>query len=226
MPSPITIYDDLTTWTGTTESTGWKQPSNVGDSGGPDPSKTPGVFAMTPGETATFSAHPAYPYNNGYWYMKWRAAQTVSSFLYDFWVQFPAAADLAACQALEFELQQSAGNYVYNMAWQVHPSAATPWRYFDKVKRQWIASATPNDPTVWQNAQWVRLAATYTRNSDQTVTHVALCVNGQWLPVGVTQPAQPVTGPDYLAVAFQLDTVKAMTPYKVAVQRMRVTTCG
>lgn len=222
----ITLYDDLTTWTGPTEATGWKQPGNVGDTGGPDPSKTPGTFLFTPGEVGTFSAKPAYPYNNGYWYMKWRSPQTAVSFLYDFWIQFSTPADLAACQAVEFELQQSVGNLVYNMAWQVHPASTQPWRYFDKIARKWVASATPNDPSVWTDGKWVKLAATYTRNPDKTTTHVSLAVNGNISPIGVTQPAQPVTGPDYLAAAFQLDTNKAMTPYKVAVQRMRVTTFG
>lgn len=219
----IIPYDDLTTWTGITEATGWKQPGNVGDTGGPDPSKTPGTFTFTPGEIGTFSAKPAYPYNNGFWYIKWRGQQTVTQFLYDFWVQFPSDADIAASQAVEFHIEQSVSNLTYNMAWQVHPSAATPWRYFDKVNRKWVESIIANDPAIWKNQQWVKIAAFGTRNQNETMTHDALVINGNRTEVHVEQPAKPQTAAEYLSCAFQLDTNKAMTPYKVHVQRSRVT---
>lgn len=221
--SGIVLYDDLTTWTGTTESTGWKQPGNVGDTGGPDPSKTPGIFTFTPGEIGVFSAKAAYPYNNGFWYIKWRGPQTATKFLYDFWIQFSSDDDIKASQAVEFHIEQSVSNLTYNMAWQVHPSAATPWRYFDKVDRKWVASTLLNDPAIWTDGKWVKLAAIGTRNQNQTMTHESLSINGKVTDIRVEQPAKKETASDYLSCAFQLDSNKAMTPYKVAMQRCRLT---
>jgi hypothetical protein len=218
---------------------GWIQPSNAGDSGGSS-AKPSGTFLFTPGKVAVFSAQGAYPYNNGYWYYKLGAQNDATRFLYRFLVQYPTAADLVASQALEFELQQTIAGKVYNMAWQA-PFKRSPdltgkryWRTFDYTASRtkapgeyWHDTQVVLDSTIFGDSKLVAVDAEYRRNPDDTITHVALSLNGQRFPVGVTRPGyQEAAKGTYSGfnVAFQLDSNSKTppTPYKVNVEGMEV----
>jgi len=135
---------------------GWIQPSNAGDTGGSS-DKQNGTFVMAPGEVATFSAAGAYAYNNGYWYYRLGPQPSATRFLFRFAVQLPTDADVAACQAVEFELQQTIAGVVYNMAWQAPLLEGGQWRTFDYANHVWLGAGVPLDKTLFSAGKWLTI---------------------------------------------------------------------
>lgn len=197
--------------------TDWIQPANAGDTGGSS-DKPSGTFVMVPG--ATFSAAGAYPYNNGYWYKKWLGVQA-SSLVQTLSVTFPTAADVAACQAIEFELQQSDGERVYNMAWQCPVRRTGFWRTFDYTTHKWEETTIP--ATTFVPGQRVDLIAKYLLTPDAT-THVSLTIDGVEYPVNISRVPTAKASSQYLSIGFQLDSDSKTppTPYKVFVRNINI----
>jgi hypothetical protein len=200
----------------------WTQPSNAGDTGGSDPTKPSGVFLMTPGDIAEFSAKGGYPYNNGYWYIKY-SGFTGKRFVQTLDVMYPSAADITASQAIEFELQMSLEGFVYNMAWQSPVRTHAFWRTFDYTNRKWVATSLPSH--VFVPGVWYSFAAEYLADTDaHTLTHVSLSVDGAVQPVNVVRPATEVSQSKYLSTGFQLDSdgKTPPTPYRVYARNMHI----
>jgi hypothetical protein len=200
----------------------WTQPSNAGDTGGSDPTKPSGTFLMTPGDIAEFSAKGGYPYNNGYWYIKYQGFSG-KRFVQTLDVMYPTSADIAASQAIEFELQMSLDGFVYNMAWQSPVRTHAFWRTFDYTNRKWVATGLPSH--VFVPGVWYSFAAEYLADTDvHTITHVSLSVDGNVLPVNVTRPATAVSQSKYLSTGFQLDSdsKNPPTPYRVYARNMHI----
>ncbi len=199
--------------------TAWVQAGNTGDTGGGS-AKANGQFTITPKAT-TFHADGAYAYNNGYWYRvlpgDWSNA---TLFKYSFQFRFPSAADLAACQAVEFELQQSLGGKIHNMAWQADYAATKMWRPFDYSASKWVDTSIQANPP--EAGAWFTVEAVYLRTGD-TVTHVSLTLDGVTHLVNFTRQATAEPEADYVHAAFQLDSNSVPTPYSVEVQNMSVT---
>jgi hypothetical protein len=181
---------------------------------------------VTPGDVAEFSAKGAYAYNNGYWYVRLNPNAAMTRFLYEFEVQYPTNVDLAASQALEFELQQTINGRVYNMAWQApFKNTAKIWRTFDFANHAWADAKVPLDQALFADGKWVSIAAEYARVEDQ-VTHVALTINGNRYLVGVSRAGvqrYAATAQSFNA-AYQLDSnsKNPPTPYRTLVRNMRV----
>jgi hypothetical protein len=229
----ISVLDELNTLAqGTTESANWVQPANAGDSGGSDPSKPSGSFYVTPGKIATFSAQPAYAHNNGYWYTKRKGAAYDSShlFLQMFHLAFPDSASIGACEAFEFEMQQSLNGEIHDVAWQIrHPATSGAVFSFDKRvdTHGWKATTMVVPPATWKPGVMVPIVATARRNADQTFSYLSLTVAGkQLLTAPLVQPCLLKTESNYLSVGFQLDTNATATPYKVLVESFRVIYAG
>lgn len=203
--------------------TDWIQPGNVGDTGGGS-SKPNGAFAFRPACVAQFSAQGAYPYNNGFFYRKLGAFNHATEFEYAFEVMFPTAADLAASQAIEFELQQNVESRIYNMAWQANFAASKMWRTFDYGGSAWVASSVGIDDTTFIAGVWTRILAKFRRGADLTMTHVSLAVNDRVTPVNFMCASTPRVESDYVHCAFQMDSNgdATPTPYNVAIRNMRV----
>lgn len=205
--------------------TDWKQPGNAGDTGGSS-TKPSGTFTLTPGVEATFSCKGAYPYNNGFWYRKaWGSTYNDRSrILYEMELQFPTQADLDASQAVEFQCQQSVGGVTFNMAWQAELRSKI-WRTFDYANRAWVALPTPISTAVFLSGSWTKVSSEFQRNTDGTITHVSLTLNGAKSSVGITRPGVRDGSKDYFSHAFQLDSNKNAppTPYVVKVRKMQVT---
>lgn len=197
----------------------WQQPGNVGNSGGGS-TQPHGTFLMTPAVPGQFSAKPASPYDNGYNYIDltpdFSPGFTPSYFAYKLQFMFPTAADLAACQANEFELQQNFNNHVFNMAWSPFGGL---WHSFDYNVSKWIPTTIP---AVLTPGQWVKVRADFLRGADNTLTHLTLRVNGKTNAVNIKRPATPKVEPGYIHAAFQLDTESPALPYRVEVRGMSV----
>ncbi len=220
-----------TTLVGFEQQTDWIQPSNTGDTGGGS-TKPNGTFVMTsatleipavaavPSSPATFSAQGNYPYNNGYWYRVIPGAwDAMTYFCYQLQFMLPTAADLAASQAIEFELQQNVGGHIYNMAWQADIAGTKVWRTFDYNTSQWIAT---NIPVSITPGEWNAIEAVFLRGEAGTMTHVSLSLNGITHPVNITKTATPRVESDYVHCAFQLDSGSTAAPYTCKVQGVNI----
>jgi len=210
-----------TTLTSLETQPGWLQAGNSGDSGGGS-SKPNGTFTIVPGDTV-FSAKGNYPYNNGYWYLPITGnfdADTLFSYSLQF--MLPTAADLSACQAVEFELQQNVGGNIYNMAWQADIKGSGLWRTFNYTTSAWEATTIPVKLIA---GEWTAITATFLRSASGTLTHVDFTLNGVTTPINVTRAATPMVQSDYLHAAFQLDSngMTPPTPYICHVKGMTVT---
>lgn len=207
------------------------QAGNTGDTGGGS-SKVNGTFVMkpatfdipataaVPAAPAMFTAEGKYPYNNGYWYRaipgEWNA---MTYFCYQLQFMLPTAADLEACQAVEFELQQNVGGQIYNMAWQADIKGSGAWRTFDYNTSKWVMTSIPVGITA---GEWTAIEAVYLRGSDCTLTHVSLSLNGVEYPVNIRKAATPKVESDYVHCAFQLDSGSTPVPYVCHVQGVNV----
>lgn len=201
----------------------WQQPGNAGDTGGSS-TKPSGTFRMTPGPIANFSAKGAYPYNNGYWFVRLGPQPNATRFFYEFAVQLPTNADLAASQAIEFELQQTDKGVVYNMAWQAPFKGSKFWRTFDYANHAWLDTSVPLDATLFADGKWVDIAAEFKRTGDQ-VQHVALTINEtRYDLAGIVRAGvkRYDASANSFNAAFQLDSTKTFPPYQANVERMRV----
>lgn len=197
----------------------WVQPDNAGDSGGPS-SKPSGKFTMTPAMPCIFNAAGAYPYNNGYFYRNIAGSwDSTTYFVYRLRFMLPTIADLAACQAIEFELQQNVGSRIYNMAWQADIKGSGYWRTFNYSKSIWEPTAI----SVFIAAgEWTVVEATFLRGGDATLTHLTLSLNGKLTPINITREATAKVESDYFHAAFQLDSGSPAIPYKLILGAMSV----
>lgn len=211
--------------------TDWLQPGNVGDTGGGDPAKPAGQFIMHPGKPASLPGTPAGPasfmadgaavYNNGYWYRvvpgDWA---TATYFEYSLTTVFPTAQDLAACQAFEFELQQSLAGRIYNMAWQFDLRGSKLARTFDYNKTAWVGTGVPVTALNLAPGASNAVRARFLRQAG-LLTHLSITLNGVEYPVNVTRPGTArASEPEYLHAAFQLDSASPAMPYLVQVSGM------
>lgn len=177
---------------------GWEQPGNVGNDNATGPLTT---TTMTPSRGALFTIKGDGPYANAYW-LKRCGAISATEFRYALDVMFPAASDIAACQALEFEMQQSVGGKMFNMAWQLdfHSKTCRPFNY---AASAWEPSSIP--VPFFTPGAVVSLVSTFSRK-DGAGVHKNLFVNGYSYPVDISHPLVPKTDGDYFNVAFQMDT--------------------
>lgn len=212
--------------------TNWIQAGTTGNSYG---STATGTFirtaASSAGADSTFSAAGNAPYADGYWYMNLGSYDSMIEFSYALEIMFPTAQDLANCQAVEFELQQSVGGLIFNMAWQADLKGSGNWRYFtytNTSSADWHqpSPAIPVNTSLFAPGQYVSIVANFRRDpAANTMTHVSLSINGTVYAVNVTQPATSQPESDYVHAAFQLDCSGASTPpqYIVHVTDMNVT---
>jgi hypothetical protein len=198
----------------------WTQPGNAGNTGGA--SSTPhGTYSIEPGDPAVFAIKPACAYDNFYWYTNLGPAPHATRFLWEADILFPSAEDLAAAQAIEWELEQCINGDVWNMGWQLKLQGTTCWRYFDYVNTQWCQTQVPVDMV--RPGEPLRISAEYLRNGI-SMEHVALTLNGQRYEVHAVKNNKPGRWPasaNYVHYAFQMDANGKAAPYKVLLSKMR-----
>jgi hypothetical protein len=203
----------------------WIQPGNVGNTGGGSTAPH-GTFNMIPGSPATFTCQGAIPYDNGYWYTVIDNTGLLSNakrFRYDLEVQ-AGWDDLAAMQALEFELQLTIAGLVFNMAWQAD-SVTKLWRTFNYSIKQWEPTQIAFDSALMAG-KFCSISSEFVINPDKSVTHSLLSIDGLSHALAITHvsaQSDPATA-NYLHAAFQLDSNGATPPtaYSVQVREMNV----
>lgn len=198
----------------------WTQPGTVGNTGGGSIAG-PKQGGLTPGSPAVAFLKPTGPYQNQYNVRTVGApgsANAMTMFRYRLRFMFPTAADIAAHQAFEFELQQNVGSRIYNMAWQRRPN--DEWYSFNYGSTSWEASGIAVGQLI--PGQWIDVEAAFLRGLDETMTHLTLGVDGVSNMVNVTREATARTESDYLNAAFQLDGNSIAAPYEMMLQSVGI----
>ncbi len=221
-PNPPASSDYKVIMDNLEESAGWIQPGNVGNSGGGSPVPH-GTYEMTLGtmlSPATITIQPAYPYDNFYFYRGLGTFNTATHFRLALQFQLPTEADIVACQAFEFEMQQSTGALVFNMAYQFNQAGTKTLRIFNYATKVW---ADTGIPFTLIPGQWTTVVAEFARTAS-VMYHVGITVNGVWHSVLVPHNGVAVSGIGYLNAAFQLDTTGGNEPpsYKCLLQNYDV----
>lgn len=203
----------------------WLAPPKVGNNGGATPTGPSANTVWIPGTPATFVIQGLAPWADVYLYRNipgdW---STYTAFEYKLDFSFPSSDAIAACQAVECELQQVVNGHIYNMALQFDISGSKLVRTFDYATSQWIATDIP--VTVLQLVPGAvnNITARFLRNSTaNTITHLSLAVNGIDNLLNITRTGVPTTENDYLHCALQLDSQYAPKPYMVHFGNIGVT---
>lgn len=187
----------------------------VADSIGSSATAT-GTQTQPTAQCAAFSITPNDPYANQYWYKKLGPEPQLDTFKYSVSFLFPTAADAAACQALELDLQQVIGGAVYNGGLQMD-FADGAVRVWDRAALRWSVVATL---ARWLPGTWHCVSFELFRGeaAGSGFYYGSVVVDGGKTLVGSfhTAPIDPAQ-PDMLNVAVQLDTNGAKTPYRVMV---------
>lgn len=207
--------------------TNWMQPGNVGDlpTGG-NTSHTGGYGTYTPASGSVgygiFHAYPNYDYQGFYFYENEPSSfNTMVNFTSTKMIQIPTSGDLAACQALDFEIQVSRAGWTYNGAWEQAPFVSNGgingvWQYFNyqgtsAPNAHWVPTTIPIAAS-FVAGQWVAITAIWRLDPvAHTMTHVSLAINGTVYPVNVTQPAIQEGFADYLHASQQLNCRQGYT---------------
>jgi hypothetical protein len=165
--------------------------------------------------TPSLSASSMEVYNSGVdantlWWMHLGADDSVSNFLWDFYVQLDSASTSAA-QALEFDAFQFVGGYNYMIGSQCNYAGGV-WDVWDELNGKWVATTVPCQPlapNVWHHIQW------YVQRVPNTTTYhyVTLVVDGTPYTIDQTYSAKHNGWADNLGVQYQLDVNGTGTGY-------------
>jgi hypothetical protein len=158
------------------------------------------------------------PYTDAYWWYQHPAASfQAASVDYQLDLYVPPG---SAPQAIEFEVQQVRGGYVYNFGWQAN-YINHQWRIFDYAKKQWQDSGIAFVP--FTTGRWHHVEARYRSDgASHTIDHDTLAVDGnvQAATLNHVHVAPYKGGGDQLTNALQLDLNGAGAPFHVYFDRV------
>lgn len=209
----------------------WKNAGNTGDSGGGS-SKASGLFTVTPGAVARFTAAGNYPYNNGYFFTNVAGANANTRYVQQTQFRFETAADLAASMGVETNFEHSTGTARFNGGLQaLFGSDKDPdsgkivtrvWRWYDIGRNCWrTLGEVPFDVAAFAPGKTVDVVQEFERQADGMV-FTAVSINGTRYVINRKSAAKASAWSPFLQFGFQLDSKSTPTPYAVTVPKMRV----
>ena len=217
---PPNIFDDL-------EYTPWLVAQGAAANTGASGAVAGGAQSQPAVTSAWFSLSPTGPYSNRYHYKRFGTGfSSENIFRPRGAFMFPSVTDAARCQAIEFDLQQSIDGICFNFGWQFDYAEGT-FRFWDRNSSKWIIAAAQINLTRPAPMAWTTCVFD-THRDDTNIYYDSCSINGK--PITFTTspvfPA-PILGlGDMLNFAFQMDGNKNGDPYRVYVNRMRLTTWG
>lgn len=160
------------------------------------------------GYSAIFWLGGTIPYSNALWWKQLGAADGAAHFVYDlkFYLN-----NLAAVQALEFDVNQSVNGLKYIFGTECSVRNNNGWRVWDTANSQWIA--TGSSCTLKAN-DWNHLTWEFERIGNQT-RFLAVTLNGYRQTVDKYFYARDVGTARELNVAFQMDGNYEQADYSV-----------
>ena len=218
-PSGATVLENI-------QGEPWHTCGACGNDGGTgaiaDYSATVGI--STPSESGAstqFAIAATVPYTNAYFWQDHPVVKSDFGFLaYEFDVYIPTGMEHMP-QALEFECQQRLNGWTYNFGWQANYGGNT-WRIFNYGAKRWEESGLTFQP--FSPGSWHHIVAEYHNDaSTKSVFHDALTVDGVRLPVNIRHDAVNEGAGDEFSNAVQLDSNLNPDPYRVYVDKMKIT---
>jgi hypothetical protein len=159
-------------------------------------------------------------WSNALWYRKMGADNSVTNFLWDFYVQLDGAS-VNAAQALEYDAFQFVGGYNYMIGTECNYAAGV-WDTWNEATQRWIHTTIPCkkfSTGTWHHIQWYMT----TNHSNHTYTYKTLVVDGVVHNLNQTQPAKYLAWGDNLGAQWQLDVNASGSTYHEWVDRASLT---
>lgn len=159
------------------------------------------------GKSAQFWIGGSTPYSNALWWKQLGGNNGARNFVYDlyFYIKDPQYA-----QALEFDVNHSAGGKKYIMGVQCNIKDARQWQVWDGIAQTWrntgVACSAPPAYT------WNHLVEEFKHDSYGNVTFVSITLNGQKHYINRTYGSLS-SGVSEVNVAFQMDGDYAQHDY-------------
>jgi len=213
----------------------WLQAENSGDTGGPSMVVPHGSYTLGEDENGNLrvglspvSAASSTPWDTFYFYNDVGFQTDVRLLSQEIGFNFPTAADFAACEAFEWEMEYAVNGDVWNCGWQVLPAAdsnSVQVRIFNDTLQVWKALPTSVTVAAPFFGRMIRIVTEHTLTADHE-THVAVWFDGKRFPVNVSQQVlrgRWPKGVNYLHTAFQFDCKQAGTPFTAIVASAGVT---
>lgn len=218
-PSSATIIDNI-------EDNDWLTCGACGNNNGTGPvagySATTGIGSPSEDGTSTqFMISATVPFTNAYFYQQHNPVRTqFAQLTYEFDLYIPNGLENLP-QAIEFESQQQLGGWVYNFAWQAD-YASNSWRIFDYGAKRW--DSTGISLKRFSPGTWHHIVTEYHNDTNtHSVFHDAIAIDGVRTPVNIRHNAFFSGSGDQFTNAFQLDSNGIPNPYRVYVDKMKIT---
>lgn len=206
------VFDDL-------ELTPWLIAGGTAANTGAAGNSADSTQTQSGAQCATFGIIPAGAYADKYWYKKFGPQPTLTRFEQKVSFLFPTAADAAASQCVETDLQQCIGGVVYNFGTQ-HDFAENSFRLWNRSAVAWIPVVIPMPRKL--AGTWAQLTLQCHRDATR-VYYDAVLINGVPLVFApVSFPAPTLGLSDMLNYGFQLDSNAMGKAYTVAVNKMKL----
>ncbi len=216
-PSTAKVFSNIEQLT-----TGWSSCNSPSCAGGTGAGAYWQAFNQT---SPSLSGRSMEFFNDGSWanalfYNHLGANDSVTNFLWDFYVQVDSAS-LSATQALEYDAFQFVGGYNYMIGTQCDYGAGV-WDTWDEATGHWLHTtvACPKFAVgTWHHIQWYMT----TNHTNHTYTYQTLVVDGVPYTLNQTQPAKYLGWGDNLGVQWQLDVNASGTGYHEWVDNANLT---
>lgn len=171
-------------------------------------------------ECASFAIDPkGQQFANAYFYKELGADAELSHFVYEVSFLFPTAADAAASQALELDLQQTISGVTFNWGLQFD-FAEDEIRVWNRAIKQWLP--TGDQCPRWPTEEWQRVKLTVSRYLG-TVDYLLLNFNGNDLLLNKIEGTASVGEKPQINFAIQLDSNQKGDPYRVMIDAVNIT---
>lgn len=187
-----------------------------------------GAFVFNPaaavGNDAVLQASGTYPYNNGVFVRTLSTtADSCTQFSVSFQIMFPTAADETACQALEFTLQQNVNGHLFAFSWQADIKGSGFWRTRDPNAGTWNPTTIAVDTSLFAAGVYTTVTAQFRRESDNSLTHTSLAINGTVHPVNRNTAGASLVESSYVNLSFALDSNGGNPPTAYSVHLRNIT---
>jgi hypothetical protein len=200
----------------------WKSCDACAGAGGQGPTSVhwQAQFQTTPsldGASSQFFLGGTTPYANAIWWKQLGPNDNVRFFTYEMDFYFT---DLAAVQALEFDVNQSLGGKRYIFGTECNIKGNKQWRVWD-YNLHWISTGISCAAQMTPN-KWHHLAWEFERTTTGKTHYIAVTLDGVRTVVDRYLTPRPISVRE-LNVAFQMDGNGTMADYHVWVDKIKLT---
>ena len=171
------------------------------------------------GSAMQFFLGPSTAYASALWWRQMGPHNSAAHFTYD--LQFYLT-DIAAAQALEFDVNQTIGGvkYIFGTECDLRGTYKGYWRLYD-ADLHWQATTVPCTGVTVNT--WHHLTWELERTTDGHTHFIAVTLDGTRHAVDIFYNPRTTGGTDELNAAFQMDGNKYLTAYSVWIDKMKLT---